>query len=70
MHCVTILVFLNLLPLSKHFHIITAIPNVFFGKLPPRGVQRPLAITHVPAAPVAALDGRPRASSASLRWPI
>jgi Fe-S oxidoreductase len=57
LHCVTILVFLNLLPLSKHFHIITAVPNVFFGKLPPRGAERPLAITHVPAAPVAALDG-------------
>jgi Fe-S oxidoreductase len=57
LHCVTILIFLCLLPLSKHFHIITAIPNVFFGKLPPRGVERPLAMTHVPAASVAALDG-------------
>ena len=60
LHCVTILFFLCLLPLSKHFHIITAIPNVFFGKLPPRGVERPLAITQVPAAPVAALDGSTR----------
>jgi Fe-S oxidoreductase len=56
-HCVTVLAFLCLLPLSKHFHIITAIPNVFFAKLPPRDAERPLAITHVPAAPVAALDG-------------
>ncbi len=32
-----ILVFLNLLPPSKHFHIITAIPNVFFLKLEPKG---------------------------------
>ena len=61
----TILVFLCLLPLTKHFHIITAIPNVFFGKLPPRGVERPLAITHVPAAPVAALDAPPEGPSAS-----
>jgi len=72
-HCLTILVFLNLLPLSKHFHIITAIPNVFFAKLPPRGVQRPLAITHVPAAPVAALDPPPKglvgiASLGDLSW--
>ena len=74
LHCVTILVFLCLLPLSKHFHIITAIPNVFFGKLPPRGAERPLAITHVPAAPVAALErsaggpGRRRRRSADLSW--
>ncbi len=39
LHCVTILVFLCLLPLSKHFHIITAIPNVFFAKLPPQGAR-------------------------------
>ncbi len=31
------LVFLNLLPPSKHFHIITAIPNIFFAKLEPKG---------------------------------
>jgi Fe-S oxidoreductase len=31
MHILIVLVFLNLLPLGKHFHVITAIPNVFFG---------------------------------------
>ena len=72
-HCLTVLIFLNLLPLSKHFHVITAIPNVFFAKLPPRGVERPLAVTHVPAAPVAKLDRPPAglvgvASSADLNW--
>jgi Fe-S oxidoreductase len=36
-HNGVILVFLNLLPLSKHFHIITSIPNVFFRKLEPTG---------------------------------
>jgi Fe-S oxidoreductase len=36
-HNCVILVFLNLLPLSKHFHIITSIPNVFFRKLEPTG---------------------------------
>jgi Fe-S oxidoreductase len=68
LHNVTILVFLCLLPLSKHFHIITAIPNLFFAKLPPRSAERPLAITHVPAAPVAALDppGEGRAGIHSL----
>jgi Fe-S oxidoreductase len=36
-HNTVVLIFLNLLPRSKHFHIITAIPNVFFGKVEPRG---------------------------------
>ena len=36
-HNCVILVFLNLLPISKHFHIITSIPNVFFKKLEPYG---------------------------------
>ncbi len=36
-HNVVVLVFLNLLPLSKHFHIITSIPNVYFKKLEPTG---------------------------------
>jgi len=36
-HNLVILCFLNLLPRSKHFHIITAIPNVFFGKVEPKG---------------------------------
>ncbi len=37
LHNAIILVFLNLLPLSKHFHIITSIPNVYFRKLEPWG---------------------------------
>ena len=37
LHNAVILFFLNLLPLSKHFHIITSIPNVFFRKLEPAG---------------------------------
>ncbi|MFP6627200.1 MAG: (Fe-S)-binding protein [Deltaproteobacteria bacterium] len=36
-HNLVVLTFLNLLPLSKHFHVITAIPNVFFSKLEPAG---------------------------------
>ncbi len=36
-HCVAILVFLNFLPIGKHFHVITAIPNVFFRNLLPWG---------------------------------
>ncbi len=46
---------------------------MFFGKLPPRSAERPLAITHVPAAPMAALDGPPDglvgvASLADVSW--
>jgi Fe-S oxidoreductase/nitrate reductase gamma subunit len=36
-HSILVLVFLNLLPYSKHFHIITAIPNVFLQNLDPPG---------------------------------
>jgi Fe-S oxidoreductase len=37
LHNTVILAFLNLLPLSKHFHIITSLPNVFFLKTEPTG---------------------------------
>lgn len=37
LHNLIVLVFLNLLPRSKHFHIVTSIPNVFFGKLEAKG---------------------------------
>lgn len=39
-HNGVILIFLNILPRSKHFHILTAIPNVFLGKVEPRGRLR------------------------------
>jgi len=42
-HSTLVLVFLNLLPHSKHFHVITAIPNVFFTDLTPHGRLRPMA---------------------------
>ena len=35
-HEAVILVFLNLLPIGKHFHVITGLPNVYFRKLTPR----------------------------------
>jgi len=37
MHTCLVLLFLNLLPQSKHFHVITAIPNVFLQNLGPKG---------------------------------
>ncbi len=42
-HTTLVLVFANLLPYTKHFHIITAVPNVFLGDTTARGRLRPLA---------------------------
>ncbi|MCB9707700.1 MAG: (Fe-S)-binding protein [Myxococcales bacterium] len=36
-HASFVLIFLNLLPYSKHFHVITALPNVFAASDLPRG---------------------------------
>ena len=36
-HIVGILLFLNYLPSSKHFHIIMAFPNVYYSRLVPQG---------------------------------
>ncbi|HKK40318.1 MAG TPA: (Fe-S)-binding protein, partial [Cryomorphaceae bacterium] len=36
-HIIGILLFLNYLPISKHFHIILAFPNVFYARLVPQG---------------------------------
>jgi Fe-S oxidoreductase len=44
-HVGVILVFLNLLPLSKHFHIITSIPNVYMTRLSPRGKAPTIDLT-------------------------
>ncbi len=44
-HVSLVLLFLNLLPHSKHFHVITAIPNVFLRDLTPPGHLKPLAPT-------------------------
>jgi len=42
-HVSLVLLFLNLLPHSKHFHVITAIPNVFTRSLRPAGRLEPMA---------------------------
>jgi Fe-S oxidoreductase len=42
-HSALVLVFLNILPYTKHFHIITAVPNVALGNLTPKGRLPPLA---------------------------
>jgi Fe-S oxidoreductase len=42
LHLALILVFLNVLPYGKHFHILTALPNVFFARLSPTAALRKL----------------------------
>jgi Fe-S oxidoreductase len=42
LHLAIILVFLNVLPYGKHFHILTALPNVFFARLAPTAALRKL----------------------------
>ncbi|MGB2987224.1 MAG: (Fe-S)-binding protein [Phycisphaerae bacterium] len=41
-HVALVLIFLNLLPYSKHFHVITAIPNVYTKSLHPPGRLPPI----------------------------
>jgi len=41
LHNAALLFFLCYLPVSKHFHVISAIPNVFFSKLGPSGTVKP-----------------------------
>ncbi|HOU54848.1 MAG TPA: (Fe-S)-binding protein [Myxococcota bacterium] len=42
LHLGILLFFLNELPRSKHFHVITSIPNTFFAKLDPPGALAPI----------------------------
>ena len=35
-HIILVLLFLNILPYSKHFHVIMAVPNVFFSRMEPK----------------------------------
>ena len=41
-HITVVLLFLNYLPYSKHLHVLTSIPNVYFSSSKPRGALNPL----------------------------
>ncbi len=41
-HIGLVLVFLNYLPYSKHLHVLTSVPNVFFASLKPKGALKPI----------------------------
>ncbi len=43
LHASLVLVFLNLLPNSKHFHVIAALPNIYFDDLGADGRLKPIA---------------------------
>jgi Fe-S oxidoreductase len=59
-HCVAVLAFLNFLPIGKHFHVITGIPNVFFRDLKPYG--------QVPKTDLEEAESFGIRSSADLSW--
>lgn len=42
MHIVLVLGFLNYLPHSKHLHVLTSVPNVYFSSLKPKGALNPI----------------------------
>ena len=41
-HITVVLLFLNYLPYSKHLHVLTSIPNVYFSSSKPRGALNPI----------------------------
>ena len=41
-HMLFVLGFLNYLPYSKHLHVLTSIPNVYFTSLKPHGALKPI----------------------------
>jgi Fe-S oxidoreductase len=41
-HIGIVLLFLNYLPHSKHLHVLTSVPNVYFSGLKPRGALKPI----------------------------
>ncbi|MGB9665062.1 MAG: (Fe-S)-binding protein [Ignavibacteria bacterium] len=56
-HIITILIFLNYLPYSKHLHVLTSIPNVFFAKLKPeKNTLKPINLEDETITTFGALD--------------
>ena len=55
-HAITSLLFLALLPLTKMFHIIAAVTNIFFTNLKKRGSIRPMHVTSLLEDPNADIE--------------
>jgi len=47
LHILLVFGFLNYLPFSKHLHIITSIPNVYFSSLKPKGRLNPINFENI-----------------------
>ncbi len=56
LHIGCILIFLNYLPFSKHLHVLTSIPNVFFARVGPVNTLEPLDFTQADAPTFGATD--------------
>ena len=56
MHIVLVLGFLNYLPYSKHLHVLTSIPNVYFSSLKARGALKPIDLADESAVKFGAAD--------------
>lgn len=41
-HMLVVLAFLNYLPYSKHLHVLSSVPNVYFSNLGPKGALKPI----------------------------
>ncbi len=55
-HIVLVLGFLNYLPYSKHLHVLTSIPNVYFSSIKSRGALTPIALNDETATKFGASD--------------
>lgn len=56
LHIGCILIFLNYLPFSKHLHVLTSVPNVFFARIGPVNTLEPLDFTRADATTFGATD--------------
>ncbi len=55
-HMLAVLGFLNYLPTSKHLHVLTSVPNVYFSSLGPRGSLVPVDLADEKATKFGATD--------------
>ena len=55
-HMLAVLGFLNYLPYSKHLHVLTSVPNVYFSDLGPRGALKPINLADETATKFGATD--------------